>query len=387
MIAYNNAWLDNKEASEEIDNAFADNSITGEENAAALALYPTNFYTPNIFIRIGLFLLSIVIIGFSFGLLSLLFLTSSNEIESAVATLCILFGIACYAALEWFVQAKNHRQSGVDDALLWMAPGFILTGINFISNIGPLTNAILVLLLAVFLTLRFADRLMAVVASGALLAVVFLAFLRLGDAAKNGLPFVMMLASALIYFVSKKVAILPASKYYRDCLTVTSIAGLVAVYISGNYFVVRETSSEFFNLQSAPGESIPFGWLFWIFTAAIPLFYILMGIIKKDAILLRTGLLLVAAIVFTIRHYYYKMPIETLMIIGGLLMTAVAYVLIKYLKQPKAGFTSEARNNDKASSNIEALIIAETMSGAAPAETGTQFGGGSFGGGGASGEY
>ena len=68
-------------------------------------------------------------------------------------------------------------------------------------------------------------------------------------------------------------------------------------------------------------------------------------------------------------------------------MTAVAYVLIKYLKQPKAGFTSEARNNDKASSNLEALIIAETMSGAAPAETGTQFGGGSFGGGGASGEY
>ena len=387
MIAYNKEWLTNEEATTQIENAFAENYISEEEKVAAEVRYPTGFYTPNIFIRIGLLLLTIVIIIFSFGLLALLFLSSSNALESSIASMCIFFGILCYAALEWFVNTKHHYQSGVDDALLWMAPGFILTGINFLNSIGPLSNAIIVLVMAVFLTLRFADRLMALVAAVATLAVIFFSLILMGNAVENILPFALMIASALIYYTSKKLAAIPAAKYYQKSLTVTGIAGLVCFFLSGNYYVVREASIEFFDVQATANEGIPFGWIFWVFTVAIPMVYIFWGVLKKDIILIRTGLLLVAVMVFTVRYYYDQVAVEKLMIAGGLLLTAIAYLLTKYLKEPKAGFTSEANSHTKAPGNIEALIIAETLSGQQQPQTGTQFGGGSFGGGGASGDF
>ena len=68
-------------------------------------------------------------------------------------------------------------------------------------------------------------------------------------------------------------------------------------------------------------------------------------------------------------------------------MMAIAYLLINYLKYPKAGFTSEEKLSHPSSLNIEALIIAETLPGQPETKAGTQFGGGNFGGGGASGEY
>lgn len=387
MIAYNKEWLTNEDAKTQIENAFAENNISKDEKIAAEAQYPSDFYTPNIFIRIGLALLSLVIIVFSFGLLALLFFTSSNESESAIGSICILFGLICYAALEWFVNTKNHYRSGVDDALLWMAPGFVFAGLNFANSIGPLSNSILILLLAFFLTLRFADKLMALVAAIALLAVILFSLLLMGNVVKNILPFALMIASALLYFSSKKLAVIPAAKHYQTCLTVIGIAGLVCIFLSGNYYIVREASVEFFGVQVTDKEGIPFGWVFWILTVGIPLFYIFWGVLKKDIILIRTGLLLVAAMVFTVRYYYDQVAVEKLMIAGGILLTAIAYLLTKYLKEPKAGFTSEANSHTKAPGNIEALIIAETLSGPQESQSGTQFGGGSFGGGGASADF
>ena len=77
------------------------------------------------------------------------------------------------------------------------------------------------------------------------------------------------------------------------------------------------------------------------------------------------------------------------MTVGGLLLTAIAYGLIQYLREPKNGFTYQLGFDkhllDKM--NIEALIIAETFTTTVPAENNTGFGGGSFGGGGASGDF
>ncbi len=386
MIAYNNTWLANEEANTQIENAFANGYITPEEKTAAEAKFLNGFYTPNIFIRIGLFVLTLIIILFSFGIISLLFLSSSAS-ERDIPVVIILFGFICYIVLERFIKLKKHYRSGVDDALLWAVPAFILTGLNSFNDIDPLINAALILGMAFYFTLRFADKLMALIAAIALLAVIFFLFERLGAIGKNSLPFVLMLASALIYFGSKRLATLPAAKPYAACLTLTSITGLLSFYIAGNFFIVREASIEFFGLDPDSNVNIPFAWFFWAVTFAMPLLYIFWGLFKKDRILIRTGLLLVAAMVFTVRYYYDALPIETLMIAAGILMTLIAYLLIKYLKEPKFGFTSEAEKNSKTSLNIEALIIAETLSGEAQPQTDTRFGGGSFGGGGASGEF
>jgi hypothetical protein len=102
------------------------------------------------------------------------------------------------------------------------------------------------------------------------------------------------------------------------------------------------------------------------------------------------GLLLVAAIVFTLRYYYHLLPAETAMVTGGIIFIVMAYALIKYLHEPKYGFTYKEQDDkffmDKLT--VESLVIAQTFSAPQlPTDTGTQFGGGSGGGGGASGEF
>jgi uncharacterized membrane protein YgcG len=76
------------------------------------------------------------------------------------------------------------------------------------------------------------------------------------------------------------------------------------------------------------------------------------------------------------------------MLLGGIILIAVSYALTKLLAQHKKGFTSAelSRRYLMDKMNIEALVIGETFGSTVPAND-TKFDGGSFGGGGASGEY
>jgi hypothetical protein len=386
MIAYNNLWLNNSIALSSIENAFTVNLITKYEYEATTPLYKVEFYSPNLFVRIGLFILTTIVLVFSLGLFSLLFLSAIDQ--HAVGILLIFFGLVCYASLEWFVASRQHYKSGVDDALLWISAAFIVAGINVSGDIGAINNAVLIFLLAAWFTLRFADWLMTIVAIIALLAFIFFLLNKMGNNTKAITPFALMFTAAFLFFICRKLYNLQLSKFYGQCLTMGIVTCLLCFYIAGNYFVVREMSNNLFNLQLQAGETIPFAWLFWILTVLIPLLYILWGILKKDIILIRTGLVLIAAIVFTIRYYHQVWPIEIVMIIGGVFLIAIAYLLTLILKLPKAGFTSQplvSKYNDGLQ-NIESVIIAETMASSSEQVAGN-FGGGSLGGGGASGEY
>jgi uncharacterized membrane protein len=104
---------------------------------------------------------------------------------------------------------------------------------------------------------------------------------------------------------------------------------------------------------------------------------------------LRIGLILIAAMILTIRYYYSIIPLEVAMTIFGSILLLLSYALIKFLKQPKFGFTYAELNkeNNFERLQIESLVIAETLGHqTTPTET-TKFGGGSFGGGGAGGEF
>ena len=163
---------------------------------------------------------------------------------------------------------------------------------------------------------------------------------------------------------------------------------LICFYVVSNYYVVQETANSMFGSASGDKGNMPYGWLFWIFTTCTPLLYIICGIQKKNSILIRVGLLLIAAIVFTVRYYYSVMPVEAVMLLGGIILIVISYALTRYLAQPKKGFTSAEVNTRplKDTMNVEGLVIAETFAGN-NAESNTEFGRGSFGGGGASGDF
>ena len=386
MTAYNKTALYNLFVQQQVSNAFDDNIITNEEKENIYLKYPVSFYSPNFFIRVGLFVLTVIILLFSFGVLSLMFL---NNIDKSIGALAIIFSLLAFAALEIMVLKKKHYRSGVDDALLWLGAGSLLGGLSYATGAGALVNCIIIFIIALFCTLRFADRLMAAAVFFSVVGIFFYGCTNAGSAGKAIVPFVIMGISAIIYFAIKKLNGPQQFSHYAACIYAVEILALIIFYVAGNYFVVRELSNSMFNLNLQPGQSIPFGWLFWIFTVVIPIIYLLRGVQKKDLVLIRVGLLLIAAMVFTIRYYHFIVPLETAMSIGGIALVSIAWVITRYLHTPKNSFTSAELKSTSGLDNlhIESLILAETFTQQSTDAGGNKFGGGSFGGGGASGDF
>ena len=88
---------------------------------------------------------------------------------------------------------------------------------------------------------------------------------------------------------------------------------LITTYAAVNYFAVRELSNLLFDLHLPEGASIPGGWFFWLTTILIPPLYIFRALKTKDSLMLRTGLFLLTATIFTIRYYYSVAPVEVVM--------------------------------------------------------------------------
>jgi hypothetical protein len=383
MIAYNKIWLANLEMHQQVEEAYHTQLISREELERIKFHYPVGFYTPNFFVRIGLFVLTVVITLFSFGLFALLFLGNSGE--KGFGVLLIIFSLFAYAALELLIREKQHYRSGADDALLWLTATFAVGGLNLLMDISSLGNAVLIFFVSSYLVLRFKDALMSVVAVLSSAGIVFYTYIELGNFAKVTMPFLLMGFFALVYrFVKSRVFPL-----YSNCLLAVEIAGLVGFYLAGNYFIVREGGNNLLGLGLAEGEGIPLGWLFWLLTVATPLAYIFRGIQKKDTVLLRIGLLLVAATVVTVCYYYQMLSLEAIMCLCGLMLIGVAYAFIRYLKQPRKGFTYQEMGAPAVFDKVqaEALVVTQTFGQQTPETAHTKFGGGSGGGGGATGNF
>lgn len=389
MIAYHTDWLHNLNHREAADTAFAEGTISKDEKIAVYNAYPVGFYTPNIFVRIGLFLLTLVIASFSMGLFSLFFIFSASHPEMQFTILAIVFAIAQFVVLELMIK-KDHYRSGVDDALMWGSGFALLGGINTSGSVPGEYNALLITLVAVVFFIRFVNGLMGVLAVLAFGSFVFLLVLDMGPVARALLPFVLMGLSALFYFLSVSMGRQENLRLYWRGFRMVRVVALACFALAGNYYIVREASASLLGMNFAPGTGIPFGWLFWIFTAGIPVLYLYFGLKRKDREMLVVGLLLIAVMVFTIRFYYHVLPAETAMLIGGIILVLLAYFTMKYLRVPRNGFTAEADTiiDKRATTHLESLIIAQTFSGpTVPTDAGVQFGGGSGGGGGAGADF
>ena len=381
MIAYNRQYLDNREVQEQAAEAVAKNVITAGEQTRIVEAYPYNLYTPNIYVRIGLFLLTVLVSACCLGLYMLMF-------GAGFSVSIALFGLISYVVLELFIHNGGTYRSGVDDALLWVGGGLVLCGINFaVDHISPAAQSLIICLLAVGGVVRYADRLMALVAYGALLSMIFHLVAGMGGFARALLPFLLMGVSVILYFLFTRLLAEDRLRHYHSCGVFLRVAALLSFYLAGNYYMVRELNG----LLSGGSGTVALGWLWWVLTAITPIIYIVKGIQKKDDVLLWTGMALVAAAIFTVRYYYHLLPAELAMIIGGSVLIAGAYGLIRYLRVPRRGFTSDYPEDPHPLGNlpVEGLILAESFhaAGTAPEGPGFQFGGGSGGGGGAGGGY
>lgn len=392
MIIYNKTWLANLFIQDHVNKDREAGHISKEEFKQVERAYPVGFYSPNIFIRIGLFILANIIISFAGGLFAL-FVSEIHAINPEIWLL--VAGIACYFALEFMVKQNHHFRSGADDALLWLSGGMVFGALNLITDPGfkgysdaiqLMFNAGFLFGISFYLSLRFADRMMATLSLLALFAFFGCFWISTGNIGTATLPFLMMILSAVGYFLSRSEMNRLRALHYQHCLQFVQVASLLVLYLSGNYYVVQQLGSLLLAKDGA--YQVPMPYIFWIWTFVVPFVYIFFGVKRKDTVLLRGGLILLAAAGFTFRNYYHVMPVEATLVIIGIVILSASYVIIRYLKTPKNGITYEDLNEGGLADHlkIESLIVSEMPTGTAAPEQ-NRFGGGSFGGGGSSSDF
>src|SRR6476620_7154593 len=202
MIAYNKNSLDQLTIAEEATRAFKKKLISHEEYVAISKMHKTELYSPNIFIRIGLFAAIVVIVQMTFGLVFLILGSAFND-DGGLFIMSLFFAAIIYVTLEWITKIKNHYRSGVDDALLWLALLFVVCDVAIFSDTSSFWIAVLLFITSLAATTRFANSVMSSVAFCSLIALVFFGFIQFGPTARSVLPFAVMLLSFSVYLVVK----------------------------------------------------------------------------------------------------------------------------------------------------------------------------------------
>ena len=392
MIAYNRAWLDALKIKEKAQEWFKKGLINQTVTASGAwqegvsksvkDKYPEDFYSPNVFIRIGLFIFGSILIGAIAAFIALLFGMDSTN---GFAIICLFLGILCFVALENIV--KKHYQSGLDDVFLYAGLWFIIGGLAFMifKFDGLLSLACLAFPFLLFASIRYIDRLLTTLTFSCLGLIIILFFQKIAPSvAVYILPFIGMIYSSTAYFWTIKNKDKYDLRHWSGNFDILEAVSLIAFYASGNYYVLQQAGLAYFGI-----ETVAMAWLFWIFTFAVPMAYIYSGLMRRDRWMLNIGLICVAASILSYRFYFHIMSIEVAAILGGAALLAIAYFSIKYLNKNKTSYTYEQDDNNKSLfANSEALIIAQSFGHQTPtADDKPIFGGGDFGGGGASDNY
>ncbi|WP_375435378.1 hypothetical protein [uncultured Hymenobacter sp.] len=368
-----------------------------------LAAYPLDYYRPNIFLRITLFVFTLIGLSAGSGFVGLFVhdaFDSYGSDEALVIATGVLSVLAGLLLLEFAIKDSRLYHSGIDNALLYYTLGWTICLVVYtVYELAPegyrhadsltspyvVTTLLLVLPVLLAATVRYADRLVAAAAHLTyllLLASVLLQF----PIGRLVLPFVVMLASAAAYVLIKQFTQRPDYLYYKPCLQVLKVLSLATFYLGGNYLVVREGNALL--SDAVVSTQIPFAWLFYFFTAGIPIVYVVVGLRRHDRIWLLVGLVLMAFSVYTLRHYRSVLPPEIAATLVGAMLIAAMLWVTHYLRAPRHGLTTAAEEDeDERKFNLESLVVAQTANVPQPAEAGFEFGGGSSGGGGAEGSY
>ena len=348
----------------------------------------SNLYSPSIFMRILLFILSLIGLSTVLGPVALIMGIDS---EVGIRVEAFVVGISILLLLDFvLIKESKHYKSGVTEAALYVGLSLISTGLLGFDEFGLLTYLLFAFVVSVFATIRYLNFLALLASLGLAGAIVFQILYNFGGLAQALIPFAIMVLYALIFWGIKKLQNQKPNFVFDDYFTLPKVFCLLMVYIAGNYFVVRELSIELLSLNLEPGANIPFAFLFYFFTAFIPLGYLYYGIKSKSILFIRVALFTLVLSIITLKIYFsLGAPIVTITLAGAI-MIALAFILLRYLKEPKNGFTCEKLLHDNwDSSELTVFVVSQSLSGhqVEVKDENADYGGGSFGGGGAGSNY
>lgn len=380
MKGYTENWVENLKFKAKLESWFKSNLLNQEELDLGNDYFKEDFYKPNWFILIGLFIFTNIAVSFTTTTFLAMVGIFDSKIGLSIALLIVSIG--SFVALEYFIKTKKLYRSGIDNALLYLALGFLYFSILifFDFSISIYYYPLILFVINIPAFIRYADPLVAIVLFFSFFIFVFL-FASSFSLGKTILPFLLMSFSALVYFFSKRTLI---SLYYIDSLLIVETLSFIVFYLAGNYLVVREANAILNN--NSPSIEIPFGVLFWVFTFTIPFIYIFIGIQKKDRKAIIVGLLGFGFSIFTFRYCFSVLRLEWAFTLGGLFLISFSLLALKYLKNSRFNLSIEYNEATKLS-KLESIIAAQAFQTNTSSDDNLKMGGGDFGGGGSEQSY
>lgn len=340
----------------------------------------------NLLIRAAFFLLGVFLYSSICGFFSLI---SVDLIDDNFKVLIFLYALVGFIGAEFLTKQKFYGH-GLDDAFILGSQLTLAIAIGISTDGNGLLIAVTIMITSLLSYLRYVHLSMALLFCLAATASLVYTMFELGDIGKNILPFILMLFSVAVYFYSKTVVKNLKTAFYHKGILLANSFSLILFYLSGNYLVVRELSVALLGAEIAPNSDISFAYIFYVFTFIVPAAYLVYSLLKKDRIMLWIGALAMAFSIYSIRFYYAVLPIETFLTIAGLLLFAFTYFAINKLKYKETGITfrPDRFTNSNAFVNAETLIASQLgLKPETVQESDMKFGGGSFSGGGSSGEF
>jgi hypothetical protein len=375
--------------------------ITAEQAALVAERYRPELVRVNLFIRILLALFTTV------GVVALVALSAVMlKVEEAGFTLlCLIFAPLCtWVADHQLIAGRRLYRCGAEEALLLLAVGMFALAVAIPAHdwghgaecLAWLAAHGIVLAGAILLTVRYGY---ALAAFGAMLALAGLPF-HLADILhwqQSQLPrivLLLLLGIAAIWSQRRLVGRNSLPRGYVWSLETVRLAAWAGIYLDVNLYAHRLLWTEW--LGWMPGESL-FTWSDYfcaLLTVILPMSALAMGIGRRDRALLWFGVVSAILSILTLKYYIHFGHLAEELTAAGLLLAVFAFGLLRWLRagsmRCRGAFTAEPLLEPRLYGfDAEALAAIQPLAPATrvPQAEGFKPGGGSFGGGGASGGY
>ncbi|MEO7423564.1 MAG: hypothetical protein ABI036_00150, partial [Fibrobacteria bacterium] len=364
MLAYRKSDLDALAAITAI-RTWADDGVLDAATAESLNLsFPPPFYSPNVFIRIGLFIFGAICALAALGLLFLM--TNGWNSGNGFGTTLMVFGAGLAAGPEMLARRrKPFFRAGLEEAFTYGALISLLCGFWILIGFHGDLHYPLALFMGAIVSaaaLRYVDGLLALAAAAFVFYAIFDLGSHGGDPARTALPFLIIALSAAVVYSAGWALSRPNLRYWHALWTVLRFATLMTGYAGGNYFVVKEARQAFLGSSFRGEEGIPMGAAFYAFTFCVPVIYIAWGLVRKDRLFLRAGLLCLALAVFTYKYYHHVMPMETGLTLVGIILITVAWFVLRIFKTVRFGITAERQEGSgRGLLDAESLAVLQSL--------------------------
>lgn len=380
FVAYDISEVEKKIKVDSAKNWTKSGVVSDDQFVAIQKEYGSKLYHPQIVVRVLLFIATYL------GLSSLSALFGFIFMDLDILGIRILFLFSGLVIL-FFVEKVTiseykHYKSGVTEALIYSSFGLLYFGVLG-EKLNEWHYLVVLFLFSLILIIRYIDVFALLISVASFVGLIFLAL----EEVMELIPFVVIIIFSIFYVLSQYLKKRNQSIVWETHFLVFDTLALMLIYLSGNYFVVRELSLDMMGFTLSEGEDIPFAHLFYCLTVIIPLCYMYYGVQYKSLIFIRTSLLTLALSVITLKFYFSLGHPEVTVTISGVVLLVTSLLLMKYLKSPKRGYTRGKVLSNDLGKDVTAFATSQLMGGNqinTPTEDSNQ---GNFGGGGASGEW